>query len=67
MTDRPLRIASLILSVLAFLADERRYQAVRALQLRNLVVPVVGDFSGPHALRAQELGLTPWARIESRN
>ena len=37
---------------LAFLADERRYQAVRALQLRNLVVPVVGDFAGPTAIRA---------------
>ncbi|AHG93289.1 hypothetical protein J421_5754 (plasmid) [Gemmatirosa kalamazoonensis] len=37
---------------LAFLADERRYQAVRALELRNLVVPIVGDFAGPTAIRA---------------
>lgn len=37
---------------LGFLADEARYQSVRDLQLRNLVLPVVGDFGGPRALRA---------------
>jgi hypothetical protein len=37
---------------MAFLADEQRYQSVRALQLRNAIVPVVGDFAGPKAIRA---------------
>ena len=36
----------------SFLANEDAYQAVRELQRRNLVVPVVGDFLGPHALVA---------------
>jgi hypothetical protein len=35
-----------------FLGSEALYQIVRDLQLRNLVVPVVGDFAGPKALRA---------------
>lgn len=35
---------------LSFLADEAAFQSVRDLQLRNLVVPVVGDFAGPEAL-----------------
>ncbi len=34
----------------SFLASEEAYQAVRDLQARNLVVPVVGDFSGTRAL-----------------
>jgi hypothetical protein len=34
----------------SFLANEEAYQAVRDLEARNLVVPVVGDFSGPRAL-----------------
>jgi hypothetical protein len=47
----------------SFLASEASYQAVRELQMRNLVVPVVGDFQGPHALVAvgaylREHGLT---------
>src|SRR4029434_259711 len=33
-----------------FLATEEDYQFVRDLQLRNLIVPVVGDFAGPNAL-----------------
>jgi hypothetical protein len=37
---------------LTFLGDEARYRIVRDLQRRNLVVPVVGNFAGPHALRA---------------
>jgi hypothetical protein len=37
---------------MAFLADEQRYQSVRAMQLRNAIVPVVGDFAGPKAVRA---------------
>lgn len=35
-----------------FLADERQYGVVRQMHLRNLIVPVVGDFAGPRALRA---------------
>jgi hypothetical protein len=37
---------------MAFLASEEAYRAVRDLQLRNLIVPVVGDFGGPTAIRA---------------
>ncbi|HEY5544863.1 MAG TPA: hypothetical protein VIK50_02310 [Gemmatimonadaceae bacterium] len=37
---------------MAFLATEDNYQAVRRLQSRNLIVPVVGDFGGPTAIRA---------------
>jgi hypothetical protein len=35
-----------------YLAAEEDFQFVRALQARDGVVPVVGDLSGPHALRA---------------
>lgn len=35
-----------------YLADEAHYGAVRDMQVRNLVIPVVGDFTGPKALRA---------------
>ncbi len=34
-----------------FLASERAYLTVRRMQLRNLIIPVVGDFAGPKALR----------------
>ena len=34
----------------SYLASEEAYRRVRELQLRNLVVPVVGDFSGSLAL-----------------
>lgn len=37
---------------MAFLATEDNYHAVRRLQLRNLVVPVVADFGGPSGIRA---------------
>ena len=37
---------------MAFLADERRYELVRTMEMRNLIVPVVGDFGGPKAIRA---------------
>lgn len=37
---------------MAFLATEENYLAVRRLQLRNLIVPVVGDFGGPSAIRS---------------
>jgi hypothetical protein len=36
----------------AYLANEQLYRRVRDMQLRNLIVPVVGDFAGPKALRA---------------
>jgi hypothetical protein len=37
---------------MAFLANEDNYRAVRDMQVRNLIVPVVGDFAGPKAIRA---------------
>lgn len=36
----------------SYLATEDRWRAVRGLQRRDLVVPVVGDLSGPKAVRA---------------
>jgi hypothetical protein len=36
----------------SYLANEDHYQALRDLERRNLVVPIVGDFGGPRALRA---------------
>lgn len=46
----------------SYLADEEDYQFVKSLQERNLIIPVVGDLAGPHAMRAiaghaRELGL----------
>jgi len=35
----------------SFLSSDERYRFVRALEQRNLVVPVVGNFAGPKALR----------------
>ena len=35
-----------------YLTDEASFQAIRNLQLKNLIVPVVGDHTGPKALRA---------------
>lgn len=35
----------------AYLASHAAYALVRAMQEKNLVVPVVGDFAGPKALR----------------
>jgi hypothetical protein len=35
-----------------FLGSEASYRVVRDMQRRNLIVPVVGDFGGPKALRA---------------
>lgn len=34
-----------------FLASDSAYRTVRELQQRNLVIPVVGDFAGPWAIR----------------
>jgi hypothetical protein len=36
----------------SYLASEARFRHLRELQRRNLIVPVVGDFGGEHALRA---------------
>ena len=35
----------------SYLSSEERFAFVRDLQARNLVVPIVGDFGGTHALR----------------
>lgn len=35
-----------------FLGTDLSYQAVRDMQRRNLIVPIVGNFAGPHAIRA---------------
>ncbi len=37
---------------IGFLGTEAAYARVRDLQRRNLIVPVVGNFAGPHALRS---------------
>jgi len=36
----------------SYLATDERFQIVKDLEARNLIVPVIGDFSGPIALRA---------------
>jgi len=36
----------------SYLATEENFDRVRGMQLRNLIVPVTGDFAGPKALRA---------------
>jgi len=36
----------------SYLANEELYGALRDLQERNLIVPIVGDFAGPKALRS---------------
>ena len=36
----------------SYLASEANFKVLKDLQSRNLVVPVVGDFAGPKALRA---------------
>jgi hypothetical protein len=36
----------------SYLANEQLYQALRDLHERNLIVPIVGDFAGPKALRS---------------
>ena len=36
---------------MAFLSTEERYTRLRAIERRNLVVPVVGDFAGSKAIR----------------
>jgi hypothetical protein len=36
----------------SFLATNAAYQTVRAMHLKNLIIPIVGDFAGQHALRS---------------
>jgi hypothetical protein len=36
----------------SFLADEQSFLYVQSMQRRNSIIPVVGDFAGPKALRA---------------
>jgi hypothetical protein len=36
---------------LSYLASEEDYQFLRSLEMRNLVIPVVGNLAGDHALR----------------
>ena len=36
----------------SYLGSEQRYRALKAMQERNLIVPVTGNFAGPKALRA---------------
>ena len=36
----------------AFLATEANFRYLREMQRRNLIIPVVGDFGGPSAIRA---------------
>jgi hypothetical protein len=36
----------------SYLGSDAAYQQVRAMEVRNLIVPVVGDFAGPKAIRA---------------
>lgn len=37
---------------LAFLGSEERFDVVKSLEARNLIVPVVGNFAGPKAISA---------------
>jgi hypothetical protein len=37
---------------MAFLANEENYRVLRAMHRKNLIIPVVGDFAGPKAIRA---------------
>jgi len=36
----------------SYLASEANYKVVREMQQKNLIVPIVGDFAGPKAIRA---------------
>jgi len=36
----------------SYLASEGNYKIVREMQQKNLIVPIVGDFAGPKAVRA---------------
>jgi hypothetical protein len=36
----------------SFLATEENYKFIKDLETRNLIVPIVGNFAGPKAIRA---------------
>ena len=36
----------------SYLASEQNFKVIKALEEKNLIVPIVGDFAGPKALRA---------------
>jgi hypothetical protein len=36
----------------SYLASEELYRTLRDMEVRNLIVPIVGDFAGPRALRS---------------
>src|SRR5262249_41967206 len=36
----------------SFLADDNAFAVVKTMEANNMIVPVVGDFAGPKALRA---------------
>jgi hypothetical protein len=36
----------------SFLANEENYRTIRDLEVKNLIIPLTGDFGGPKALRA---------------
>jgi hypothetical protein len=36
----------------SFLANEENYRTIRELEVKNLIVPLTGDFGGPKAIRA---------------
>ena len=36
----------------SFLGTEANYRRIRDMEMKNLIVPIVGDFSGPKAIRA---------------
>ena len=36
----------------SYLGSEQRFRAIKAMQERNLIVPLTGNFAGPRALRA---------------
>jgi hypothetical protein len=36
----------------SYLANEQNFNTLKTLQMKNLIVPVVGNFAGPHAIRA---------------
>ena len=36
----------------SYLASETNYRLIREMEMKNLVVPVVGDFAGPKSIRA---------------
>ena len=49
----------------SFLASEENYRVVKDLQEKNLLVPVVGDFAGPKAIRSVGKYLKEHAAIVS--